>query len=85
MSPEFEDDNPSRADADVRARADLITRLRREAAVRDAELVALRSRLDAVEHELEDLRAIRDALTPFELPERPGLDVAASLCLPPNE
>jgi serine phosphatase RsbU (regulator of sigma subunit) len=40
---------------------------------------ALRERLQAAEHELEDLRAIRDALTPPELPERPGLDLAAAL------
>ena len=30
------------------------------------------------EHELEDLRAIRDALTPPELPRRPGLELAAA-------
>src|SRR4029450_6927639 len=30
------------------------------------------------EHELEDLRAIRDALTPPELPDRPGLELAAT-------
>ena len=56
----------------------LIARLRREAAVRDEELVTLRERLDAAEHELEDLRAIRDALTPPELPRRPGLELAAA-------
>jgi serine phosphatase RsbU (regulator of sigma subunit) len=56
----------------------LIARLRREAEVRDDELVALRGRLDAAEHELEDLRAIRDALTPPELPGRPGLELAAA-------
>ena len=56
----------------------LIARLREEAAVRDEELVALRERLEAAEHELEDLRAIRDALTPPELPERPGLQLAAA-------
>ncbi len=55
----------------------LIARLRREAAVRDEELAILRDRLDAAEHELEDLRAIRDALTPPELPRRPGLELAA--------
>jgi serine phosphatase RsbU (regulator of sigma subunit) len=32
----------------------------------------------AAEHELEDLRAIRDALTPPELPQRPGLELAAA-------
>jgi serine phosphatase RsbU (regulator of sigma subunit) len=57
---------------------DLIARLRREAMIRDAELEVLRARLDVAEHELEDLRAIRDALTPFELPQRPGLDLAAA-------
>ncbi|MEA2382035.1 MAG: hypothetical protein QOH72_2006, partial [Solirubrobacteraceae bacterium] len=49
----------------------LITRLREEAAVREEDLAVLRTRLAAAEHELEDLRAIRDALTPPELPERP--------------
>src|SRR6478609_5124194 len=56
----------------------LIARLRREAAVRDEELAALREHLGVVEHELEDLRAIRDALTPPELPRRPGLELAAA-------
>ena len=56
----------------------LIARLRREAEVRDEELATLRGRLEASEHELEDLRAIRDALTPPELPVRPGLELAAT-------
>jgi serine phosphatase RsbU (regulator of sigma subunit) len=56
----------------------LIERLRREAEVRDDELSELRLRLAEAEHELEDLRAIRDALTPSELPERPGLELAAA-------
>jgi serine phosphatase RsbU (regulator of sigma subunit) len=56
----------------------LIERLRREARVRDDELTGLRERLEAAEHELEDLRAIRDALTPSELPQRPGLELAAA-------
>jgi serine phosphatase RsbU (regulator of sigma subunit) len=56
----------------------LIARLRREAELRDDDLARLRERLDAAEHELEDLRAIRDALTPPELPRRPGLDLAAA-------
>lgn len=56
----------------------LIARLRREAAVRDGDLAALRARLEAAEHELDDLRAIRDALTPPELPQRPGLELAAA-------
>jgi serine phosphatase RsbU (regulator of sigma subunit) len=55
----------------------LLARLREEAAVRDGDLVELHERLHAAEHELEDLRAIRDALTPPELPQRPGLDLAA--------
>lgn len=56
----------------------LIARLRQEADVREEDLAALRARLAATEHELEDLRAIRDALTPPELPHRPGLDLAAA-------
>ena len=56
----------------------LIARLRREAAVRDEELASLRGRLESAEHEVEDLRAIRDALTPPELPRRPGLELAAA-------
>jgi sigma-B regulation protein RsbU (phosphoserine phosphatase) len=57
---------------------ELIARLREEAAVRETDLTALRERLAAAEHELEDLRAIRDALTPPELPRRPGLELAAA-------
>jgi len=57
---------------------ELIARLREEAAVRETDLAALRRRLAAVGHELEDLRAIRDALTPPELPQRPGLELAAA-------
>jgi serine phosphatase RsbU (regulator of sigma subunit) len=56
----------------------LIARLREEAAVREGDLAVLRGRLDAAEHELEDLRAIRDALTPPQLPQRPGLELAAA-------
>ena len=56
----------------------LVARLRREAVVRDEELAALRGRLKTAEHELEDLRAIRDALTPADLPKRPGLELAAA-------
>ena len=55
----------------------LIARLRREAAVRDAQLSDLQARLADAEHELDDLRAIRDALTPSVLPERPGMRLAA--------
>jgi len=56
----------------------LIARLRREVELRDADLIALRERLEAAEHELDDLRAIRDALTPPDLPQRPGLELAAA-------
>ncbi|MDQ5832172.1 MAG: SpoIIE family protein phosphatase [Actinomycetota bacterium] len=56
----------------------LIARLGEEAAVREGDLSVLRGRLEAAEHELEDLRSIRDALTPPELPQRPGLELAAA-------
>ena len=56
----------------------LVARLRREAKVRDEDLADLRARLASAESELSDLRAIRDALTPPELPTRPGLDLAAA-------
>lgn len=56
----------------------LISHLRRDAEVREQDLAALRERLEAAEHELEDLRAIRDALTPPELPNRPGLALGAA-------
>jgi serine phosphatase RsbU (regulator of sigma subunit) len=45
--------------------------------LREGDLAVLGERLEAAEHELEDLRAIRDALTPPELPQRPGLELAA--------
>ena len=57
---------------------ELIARLRSEAGVREDDLADLRRQLGAAEHELEDLRAVRDALTPPELPERPGIDLAAA-------
>jgi len=56
----------------------LIARLRQEAKLRDKDLTQLREQLEAAEHELEDLRAIRDALTPPDLPRRPGVDLAAA-------
>ena len=56
----------------------LIARLREDAALREGDLAVLRGRLEVAEHELEDLRAIRDALTPPELPQRPGLALAAA-------
>ena len=46
--------------------------------LREGDLAVLGERLEAAEHELEDLRAIRDALTPPELPQRPGLELAAA-------
>ena len=56
----------------------LNARLREEAAMREGDLAVLRERLEAAEHELKDLRAIRDALTPPELPHRPGLELPAA-------
>ena len=56
----------------------LIARLRQDVKVRDEDLSALHVALESAEHELQDLRAIRDALTPPELPERPGLEMAAA-------
>jgi serine phosphatase RsbU (regulator of sigma subunit) len=55
----------------------VLARLREEAAMREGDLAVLRERLDVAEHELDDLRAIRAALTPPELPKRPGLELAA--------
>jgi serine phosphatase RsbU (regulator of sigma subunit) len=65
-------------DGRERLQETLIARLREEAAVREGDLAVLRDGLEAAEHELEDLRAIRDALTPPELPQRPGLELAAA-------
>jgi DNA-binding CsgD family transcriptional regulator len=56
----------------------LIARLRREAAVRDAQLSDLQARLADAERELDDLRAIRDALTPSVLPKRSGMRLPSS-------
>ena len=47
-------------------------------------IAGLREWLAADELELNDLRAIRDALTPPELASRPGVDLAASF-LPATE
>jgi serine phosphatase RsbU (regulator of sigma subunit) len=66
------------SDGRERRRDELITRLREEAAVREDDVAVLGERLETAEHELEDLRAIRDALTPSELPQRPGLDLATA-------
>ena len=57
--------------------ARLIAMLRRQAELREDDVARLRERLQSAEHELEDLRAIRDALTPPELPQCAGMTVAA--------
>lgn len=86
-------DDPSAADVRERERAHgvvlsqetrLIAMLRHQAEVRDDDLAVLRRRLASAEEELLDLRAIRDALTPPELPQRPGLEIAATF-LPADE
>src|SRR5204863_5507598 len=70
----------------------LVARLLRDAAVREEDLAHVRAQLATAERELlksehdlqeaererDDLRAIRDALTPPALPDRPGLDLAAT-------
>ena len=65
------------AGAQLSSQARLIAMLRHQAEVREDDLAELRERLTSAEHELQDLRAIRDALTPPELPARPGLEFAA--------
>jgi serine phosphatase RsbU (regulator of sigma subunit) len=59
----------------ARARADRreIAELRADAVERDAKLLAAQARLAAAELELEDLRAVRDVLTPPALPQLPGI------------
>lgn len=59
-------------------RSALVARLRTEARAHEEALSDLRTRLAAAEIELTDLRAVRDALTPPSLPDRPGIDLAAS-------
>lgn len=74
-------DASERADtASEQRRADqaLIARLREDAGVHDSVLLELRERLTVAENELSDLRAIRDALTPAELPDCPGLRLSVS-------
>ncbi|MEA2138308.1 MAG: hypothetical protein QOG56_1458 [Solirubrobacteraceae bacterium] len=65
------------AEAKLSRQARLIAMLRHQAEMHESDVARLRERLNSAEHELEDLRAIRDALTPPELPRRPGLDLAA--------
>jgi serine phosphatase RsbU (regulator of sigma subunit) len=62
----------------------LVERLRHEARVHDDVVSRLLERLAANEVELNDLRAVRDALTPPRLPSRPGVELAASF-LPATE
>lgn len=64
--------------------SDLVERLRREVLVHEDVIRRLLERLAADELELNDLRAVRDALTPPELAGRPGIDLAASF-LPATE
>jgi serine phosphatase RsbU (regulator of sigma subunit) len=56
----------------------LVGRLRSEARVHEDVVTRLLAQLAADELELNDLRAIRHALTPPELASRPGVDLAAS-------
>jgi serine phosphatase RsbU (regulator of sigma subunit) len=62
----------------------LIGRLRSEARVHEDVIARLLERLQADELELNDLRAVRNALTPPELSSQPGVDLAASF-LPATE
>ena len=62
----------------------LVARLRNEARIHEDVIARLLEQLAADEQELNDLRAIRDALTPPELASRPGVDLAASF-LPASE
>ena len=62
----------------------LLERLRSEARAREGEVRRLLDRLAADERELNDLRAVRDALTPPELGEQPGVELATSF-LPATE
>lgn len=62
----------------------LVDRLRSEARVHEDVVSRLLKRLLADERELNDLRAVRDALTPPELASRPGVELAASF-LPATE
>src|SRR5215213_6173447 len=68
------------ADRDVeldRLRSE-VGHLREEAGDNARALTTLRAELAAVREELVDLRAIRDALTPPELPQLAGIELAAS-------
>jgi len=56
----------------------VIDRLRARNVRLDELLADLEHRLAGAEDELLDLRAVRDALVPPDLPERPGLELAAA-------
>ena len=62
-----------------RAQQALIARLRQDAAEADERLESIGDRLARAEHELSDLRAIRDALSSPALLQRPGMTLAAEL------
>lgn len=62
----------------------LVERLQRDVEVHEDVISRLLEQLAADELELNDLRAIRDALTPPELASRPAVDLAASF-LPATE
>ena len=74
-------DAANRRERDLNA---LVERLRSEALVHEDVVGRLLERLLADERELNDLRAVRDALTPPELASRPGVELAASF-LPATE
>ena len=56
----------------------LVERLRREARAREEVIARQLERIAADEKELDDLRAVREALTPPDLGTWPGLDLAAA-------
>jgi serine phosphatase RsbU (regulator of sigma subunit) len=76
-----EADDLHRRERDLTA---LVERLRSEARVREDVVRRLLEQLVADERELNDLRAVRDALTPPELGKWPGVDLAAAF-LPATE
>src|SRR5215213_194408 len=57
---------------------DEVDHIREVADIQELAMARLRAQLAAAREELGDLRAIRDALTPPELPQLPGMELAAS-------
>ena len=57
----------------------------KEARVREEVIAEQLERLAADEPQLNDLRAVREALTPPELPSLPGVDIIAASFLPASE